>query len=245
MRIHWSPFYQRDQQRDQGSWRGHAFAGLFSLVFVILLAVPQAPPLIAQATAENCPTPAAAQSGPATFQPPTNTPTNPMTEARRISPTPCTAYDVIRVNSYVQEIDPFVVNGNCTFGEAIQAVNTRSRVDECHGESGATTIILQVGTYKLKSPNPRSANARYQNGLPILTGNAATRRQLTLVGNNALLMSEGEAAMQLLQVAAGTTLYLRDLRIEGSPGLHNEGTIIALNSSFEGSGSGTITLSAR
>ncbi len=53
----------------------------------------------------------------------------------------------ITVDSTDQEV-PFVVNGNCTLGEAIVAADANIAIDGCAGGSGvADTIIVPSGTY--------------------------------------------------------------------------------------------------
>jgi len=54
----------------------------------------------------------------------------------------------ISVNSTAQEV-PFVVNGNCTLGEAIFAANVDAAVDGCAAGSGSDEIFVPAGVYLL------------------------------------------------------------------------------------------------
>jgi hypothetical protein len=52
----------------------------------------------------------------------------------------------IVVDSTAQEV-PFVTNGNCTLGEAIQAANTNTAVDGCSAGADSDIIEVPAGTY--------------------------------------------------------------------------------------------------
>jgi hypothetical protein len=58
----------------------------------------------------------------------------------------------IVVTTTAQEA-PFVTNGNCTLGEAIQAANTDTAVDACAAGSGADIVEVPAGTYLLYNPS--------------------------------------------------------------------------------------------
>ncbi len=62
-----------------------------------------------------------------------------------LMPPTTTRAATISVTSNLQE-QPFVVNGNCTLGEAIQAANTDSAVDACPAGNGADVITLAANT---------------------------------------------------------------------------------------------------
>lgn len=83
----------------------------------------------------------------------------------------------IVVNSTAQEV-PFVTNGNCTLGEAIQAANTDAPVDGCSAGNGDDIINLLTGTYTLSQPDNTLDGP---NGLPSITSNIA------ITGSGALI----------------------------------------------------------
>ncbi len=73
----------------------------------------------------------------------------------------------IVVDSFAQEV-PFVTNGNCTLGEAIQAANTDTAVDGCAAGVGDDLITLPAGTYTLSQVD-NTADNHGPNGLPAIT----------------------------------------------------------------------------
>ncbi len=72
----------------------------------------------------------------------------------------------ITVDSTAQEV-PFVVNGNCTLGEAIVAANTDAAVDDCIAGAGSDEIFVPAGTYTLTAVYDASGGDNL--GLPRIT----------------------------------------------------------------------------
>lgn len=121
---------------------------------------------------------------------------------------------VITVNSTAQEV-PFVTNGNCTLGEAIQAANTDAAVDGCTAGAGADEIIVPAGTYTLTAVyNSNSENAV---GLPRVTS------PLTITGalSNTTIIVREPSAPQFTILDTQSTLTLNNLTLRN--GNHNYG----------------------
>jgi CSLREA domain-containing protein len=66
-----------------------------------------------------------------------------------LSAHPASAASVINVTTTA---DDYMVNGNCSLREAIESYNTQNSVDACEKPSGATKIVLPVGTFALTQP---------------------------------------------------------------------------------------------
>ncbi len=115
---------------------------------------------------------------------------------------------LITVDSTAQEV-PFVTNGNCTLGEAIQAANTNAEIDGCAAGSGGDTIIVPAGVYTLTLVYPGGADAV---GLPRVTS------PLTLTGalSSTTILVRDPAAPQFrfLQVQWPHTLTLNNLTMK-------------------------------
>jgi hypothetical protein len=117
----------------------------------------------------------------------------------------------VAVTSTAQEA-PFITNGNCTLGEAIQAANTDAPVDACPAGAGADTIVLAAGqTYTLTLPHTTGFTG--DTGVPPITS------AITIVGDGAILERASGAdtpPFRLLSITGGdltvTGLTLRNGR---------------------------------
>ncbi|MCA0454814.1 MAG: tandem-95 repeat protein [Chloroflexi bacterium] len=105
----------------------------------------------------------------------------------------------IHVTSFNQE-QPFVVNGNCTLGEAITAANTNTAVDGCEAGIAYDVINLPFGTYTFTQPDNTNA-ADGPSALPIITSNIAIN------GNGSILQrstAAGTPDFRLFNAASGS-----------------------------------------
>jgi len=112
------------------------------------------------------------------------------------------------VDSFEQEIYPFVVDGDCSLGEAITASNTAAPVDGCAagdpagiaGGPAVTVIRLKPGTYTLTMPDQSPLPEILQgidwgsSGLPPI------KASVMIQGNGALIERQGPASFRLLLV---------------------------------------------
>ncbi|MFN8451631.1 MAG: Ig-like domain-containing protein, partial [Anaerolineae bacterium] len=114
----------------------------------------------------------------------------------------------ITVNSIDQE-QPFVTNGNCTLGEAIQAANTNSAVDGCAAGSAITTdvIDLMTGTYTLTTSAVEVPDDD-RTGLPPISTDI-------VINGNGSTIQRGDHTFEfrLMQVLASGNLTLNDLTL--------------------------------
>lgn len=134
----------------------------------------------------------------------------------------------INVNSTAQEV-PFVVNGNCTLGEAIQAANINASVDACDAGSIFATDIIQLqpdSTYTLNAVDNTSANGA--NGLPVITG------PTTIYGGNATLIRGNGGNYRFFEIANSGSLTLENMTLRMGRSSGDGGAIY--------NGSGDLTL---
>ncbi|MBV6396460.1 MAG: hypothetical protein HFACDABA_02058 [Anaerolineales bacterium] len=115
----------------------------------------------------------------------------------------------ITVDSTAQEV-PFVVNGNCTLGEAIVAANTDAAVDDCIAGAGSDEIFVPAGTYTLTAVYDASGGDNL--GLPRITS------PITITGALAstTIITRDSAAPQFrfLKVGPSQTLTLNNLTFD-------------------------------
>jgi CSLREA domain-containing protein len=142
---------------------------------------------------------------------------------------------VIAVNSTADDV-PFVNNGNCTLGEAIQAANTDTTVDGCAAGSGADIIELPAGQYDISTPISAGAQA-----LPTISSVMTIRG----AGMDNTVIKRTGSAMTLIGVASGTgNLTLQNLALVNGGGygstslrrggaIFNSGTLMVLYTRFE------------
>ncbi len=114
----------------------------------------------------------------------------------------------IVVDSFEQEVYPFVVDGDCSLGEAIKAANTALPVDGCAagapggilGGAALTVIQLESGTYALTLPDESPLPIGFQgvdwgpSGLPSIIAS------VVIEGNGAVIERRGETSFRLLFV---------------------------------------------
>ncbi len=114
----------------------------------------------------------------------------------------------ILVDSFEQEIYPFILDGDCSLGEAITAANTAAPLDGCAagdpagivGGPAVTVIQLKPGTYTLTMPDQSPLPEILQgidwgpSGLPPI------KASVTIQGNGALIERQGSASFRLLLV---------------------------------------------
>ncbi len=113
----------------------------------------------------------------------------------------------INVNTVAQEV-PFVTNGNCSLGEAIQAANTDTTVDACPAGNGDDIIRLATGTYTLTQPDNSVLGAT---GLPAITS------AISIDGNDAIIersAAAGTPDFRPFYVSAAGTLELHNLTVQ-------------------------------
>jgi predicted outer membrane repeat protein len=113
----------------------------------------------------------------------------------------------IIVDSIVQEA-PFLMNGNCTLGEAIHAANTDSPVDACQAGSGRDIIVLQQDAiYTLTAVADTTLNAT---GLPPITSD------MNIDGNSSTIARDPSAPeFRLLAVELNGILRLDSVTLTG------------------------------
>lgn len=120
------------------------------------------------------------------------------------------AVTTITVTDTGHEIFPFVVDGDCTLGEAITAANTDAAVDGCTaatiGTGGPFIIELANGAiYTLTAVDNVTDG---ENGLPSVTSD------LTINGNGAIIVRDIPVPdFRLLHVAPGGGLTLNELTL--------------------------------
>lgn len=102
----------------------------------------------------------------------------------------------IMVDSTVQET-PFVVNGNCTLGEAIEAANTNTAVDACNAGNPFTIdyISLIPGTYTVTQAHVNVSNGT--NAYPVIDSD------ITIYGAGATVTRSGSTNFRFFEVRRG------------------------------------------
>jgi len=162
--------------------------------------------------------------------PATSTPAPTTTLAASSTPsasaTPTVPADDIVVDTFDQEVAPFVQNGNCSLGEAIAAAQSGQDVDGCHVPSGSSTIYLPAGTYTLTEPdngNPPLPGADQRLGFPP-GGFPVIYTKVTILGNGAVIQRTGNKKFPIFQATAGADLTLQNLTISGGDNSEDEDT---------------------
>lgn len=125
---------------------------------------------------------------------------------------PVASAATITVDSTADDLD-LGPNGNCTLREAIAAANTDAAVDLCAAGSGADTIEIPAGTYRLTIAGAKEdANA---------TGDLDVTSDVTLAGAGASetvidggFGTGGDPVDRVLHVRGGETVAVRDLTIQ-------------------------------
>jgi hypothetical protein len=67
-------------------------------------------------------------------------PTGQATSTPAFTPTPAAPADAVVVDTLDQEVYPFIADGNCSLGEAIQTIVTQQVEDKCVLPAGSSTI---------------------------------------------------------------------------------------------------------
>jgi uncharacterized repeat protein (TIGR01451 family)/CSLREA domain-containing protein len=116
----------------------------------------------------------------------------------------------IQVNTFVDELNH---NGNCSLREAIQAANTDRAVDACPAGSGADTIILSPGGYRLLRMGPgEDANQ---------TGDLDIRGNLEIYGAEVdQTIIDGNQLDRVLHLHPGAIVTINYLHITGGQTLN-------------------------
>ncbi len=145
------------------------------------------------------------------------------------------AAGVIFVDTFDQEIYPFVENGKCSLGEAIFAANSGEPKDSCAaGIAGESIIELMPGEYHFtqRDATPPQGDWVYStvtigDALPIVI------YSLTIHGNGAtLIRDEAAEPFRFFEMMFGT-LTLKDLTLQGGNVLDDwGGAIYSMNSSI-------------
>src|SRR5688500_15191029 len=125
----------------------------------------------------------------------------------------------IQVDTFDQEIYPYIENGNCSLGEAITASNTLEPVDACAaGAEQGSTINLQSGLYSVVTSD--SSTVHFPNGelwerkpqemagLPVIT------RKVTINGNGAIITG-GYNILPRVFITLGDDIIINDLILNG------------------------------
>jgi hypothetical protein len=125
----------------------------------------------------------------------------------------------IQVDTFEQEIYPYIENGNCSFGEAITASNTLEPVDACAaGAEKGSTINLQPGLYSIVSSDPSTVHfpngelwerkPQEMAGLPVIT------RQVKINGNGAIITG-GYNILPRILITLADDIVINDLILNG------------------------------
>ena len=143
---------------------------------------------------------------------------SPLTEEPAVSSTPISLPDnVIRVDTFEQEVYPFVENGKCSFAEAIIAANSGVSKDSCAaGVQGEAVIELMPGEYHFTQPDGSPPQfewlatiVRIGNALPPIAF------PLTIRGSGAtLIRDEGSEPFRFLELAVNSTLTMIDITLQ-------------------------------
>ena len=198
-----------------------------SLIFVLMIAVIMGCNLTTEAavTATEQPGGQASSTTPAPLVVPTTTnptglPTGQATSTPAFTPTPAAPADAVVVDTLDQEVYPFIADGNCSLGEAIQTIVTQQVQDKCVLPAGSSTIYLPSGIYTLtqsdNAPAVLFGNMQRKNreglppaGFPLITS------KLTILGNGSTIQRTGSTKFGIFQVFVGGDLTLQDLTISG------------------------------
>jgi hypothetical protein len=120
--------------------------------------------------------------------------------------------------------------GICALRDAITAANTKTATNGCKAGTGKDAIRFSVtGTISLASTLPQITDKR-------LTITGPTSPGITIDGGT----EDGHVGVQVMQVASGATLDLRNLTIAHGfaipkgGGIINEGTLLVVNCTFTG-----------
>jgi len=70
----------------------------------------------------------------------TDVPTLQVTSTPTLTATPAAPADAVVVDTLDQEVYPFIADGNCSLGEAIQTIVTQQVEDKCVLPAGSSTI---------------------------------------------------------------------------------------------------------
>jgi hypothetical protein len=150
----------------------------------------------------------------------TDVPTLQVTSTPTLTATPAAPADAVVVDTLDQEVYPFIADGNCSLGEAIQTIVTQQVEDKCVLPAGSSTIYLPSGIYTLtqsdNAPAVLFGNMQRKNreglppaGFPLITG------KLTILGNGSTIQRTGSTKFGIFQVFVGGDLTLQDLTISG------------------------------
>jgi predicted outer membrane repeat protein len=151
---------------------------------------------------------------------PTSIPTAQATSTPAFTATPAASAGAVVVDTLDQEVYPFVANGNCSLGEAIQTIVTQQAQDKCALPAGSSTIYLPSGTYTLTQSDNAPAvlfghmQRTSREGLPP-AGFPLITSKLTILGNGSTIQRSGPTKFGIFQVFVGGNLTLQDLTISG------------------------------
>jgi CSLREA domain-containing protein len=133
--------------------------------------------------------------------------------------------------------DDVMVNGNCTLREAVIAANSDARVDACPAGSGADTIVLRAGIYRLSLlGNAEDAS---------LTGDLDVHTAMTISATSAAVTfieggtsDNGLLRDRVIHVSAPGNLTLSRVTIRGGyctfgAGIYNEGVMQVVDGHVE------------
>jgi predicted outer membrane repeat protein len=143
---------------------------------------------------------------------------------------------LIRVDSFEQEVYPFVENGKCSLAEAIYAANSGTPQDSCAaGVPGESVIELMAGEYRFTQRDPTPPQEDWV-ASTVSVGNAlpAVIYPLTLRGNGtALIRDEAAEPFRFFEVMFAT-LTLEDLTLQnGNVGEDWGGAIYSFNATLD------------
>ena len=143
---------------------------------------------------------------------------SPFTEEPAATPSATALPDnVIRVDTFEQEVYPFLENGKCSFAEAIIAANSGEPKDSCAaGVQGESVIELMPGEYHFTEPDQSPPQFEWLATI-VRVGNALPpiAFPLTIRGNGATLVrDEGSEPFRFLELAVNSTLTMSDITLQ-------------------------------
>lgn len=125
--------------------------------------------------------------------------------------------NVIRVDTFEQEVYPFVENGKCSLAEAIIAANSGERKDSCAaGIQGEAVIELMPGEYHFTQPDGSPPQFEWLTTI-VEVGNALPPIvfPLTIQGNGAtLIRAEGAPPFRFFELVVNSTLTMNDVTLQ-------------------------------
>lgn len=125
--------------------------------------------------------------------------------------------NVIRVDTFEQEVYPFVENGKCSLAEAILAANSGEPKDSCAaGVPGESVIELMPGEYHFTQPDGSPPQFEWLTTI-VEVGNALPPIvfPLTIQGNGATLIRDaGSPPFRFFELVINSTLTMNEVTLQ-------------------------------